>query len=558
MHQRSLRTVLLIQAIEETDRAGEVIPLADRADASRAVVRESSKLSEARLRAAQASVARPPGVPRAGEAQPPGETPRPGETPPRGEAQRLGEAQTSALLSPQVEAFLVRRAERLLDRLRTRSPAVVHILALAGGVTWLGRFVLLLAIAAGVSLSALDGSRRINILAFPLIGLIAWNLFVYVVLLVSWIRSHGRPATGFWSAAMYERWIGGRIESLMRHSTRYNVPLSTGLRRFAAEWGTLSRPILFLRAKRLLHLAAALLAIGLIVGLYVRGIALRYEAGWESTFLGPRSAYALVSLLYGPASALSGISYGSLGEIAQLRWTATGGGGDAAPWIHLIAITAVLYIVLPRLLAAALASLKLWRSSRRAPIPASLIGYARTLVMGVGSGTAGEIASVVPYAYEPKAPSVAGLESLLAATLGANLKVEVRDPVRYGDEETVASRLAATGATWHVILMTLASTPEVENHGAFLTAWRDWLARNATSSPLLILIDEGPYAARMRGEAAFEQRVQERRKLWREFVAGYGLRASFADLIQIKPGAASEINARDEARAALWTAGERA
>ena len=111
---------------------------------------------------------------------------------------------------------------------------------------------------------------------------------------------------------------------------------------------------------------------------------------------------------------------------------------------------------------------------------------------------------------------------------------------------------------WHVILMTLASTPEVENHGAFLAAWRDWLAKNATATPLLILIDEGPYAARMRGEAAFEQRVQERRKLWREFVSGYGLRACFADLIQIKPGAASEINARDEARAALWTAGERA
>jgi hypothetical protein len=528
MHHRSLRTVLLIQAIEETDRAGEVIPLADRADASRAVVRESPKLSEARLRTVQSNAAPP------------------------------GEARTSALLSSQAETFLVRRAERLLDRLRTRSPAVMHILALAGGVTWLGRFVLLLAIAAGVSLSALDGSRRINILAFPLVGLIAWNLFVYVLLLVTWIRTRGRPVTGFWSAAVYEHWIAGRIESLMRRSTRYNVPLSTGLRRFAAEWGALSRPMLFLRAKRLLHLAAALLAIGLIIGLYLRGIVLRYEAGWESTFLGPRSAYALVSVLYGPAAALSGISYGSPGEIAKLRWTATGGGGDAAPWIHLIAITAVLYIVLPRLLAAALNSLTLWRAARRAPIPPSLIGYARTLVMGVGSGAAGEIASVVPYAYEPKAPSVAGLESLLAATLGANLKVEMRDPVRYGDEKTVAGRLAATSATWHVILMTLASTPEVENHGAFLGAWRDWLARNATSAPLLILVDEGPYAARMRGEPVFEQRVQERRKVWREFVAGYGLRASFADLIQIKPGAASEINARDEARAALWTAGERA
>ena len=514
MHQRELRTVLLIQAIEETDRAGEVIPLADRAEASRAVIRESSKLSE---------------------------------------------AQPSASLSAQSQTFLVKRSERLLHRLSLRSPAVMHVLELAGGLTWLGRFVLVVALAAGASLSALDGSRRINILAFPLIGLIAWNLFVYVLLLVTWVRTRGRPAAaGFWSASVYERWISSRIESLMRHSTRFNVPLTTGLRRFAGEWGALSQPMLFLRAKRLLHLAAALMAIGLIVGLYFRGIALRYEAGWESTFLGPQSAYALISALYEPACALSGISHGSLAEISELRWTAAGGGGEAASWIHLIALTALLYIVLPRLLAATANTFALWRLSRGLPIPTGLLGYARTLVMGVGSGTVGETASVVPYAYEPKPPSVAGLESLLTATLGANLKVQMGDPVKYGDEETVAKRLAATSATWHVILMTLASTPEVENHGAFLSAWRDWLAKNATSSPLLIVIDEGPYAARMRGESAFEQRVKERRTLWREFVAGHGLRAVFADLIQIKPGAPSEINARDEARSALWTASERA
>ena len=158
--------------------------------------------------------------------------------------------------------------------------------------------------------------------------------------------------------------------------------------------------------------------------------------------------------------------------------------------------------------------------------------------MGVGSsGGVGETASVIPYAYEPRDPSIAGLESLLAATLGGHLKIKVHDPIRYGDEETLTARLAETTASWHVILMTLASTPEVENHGAFLTAWRDWLAKHATSTPLLILIDEGPYAARMRGEATFEQRLQERRKLWREFVAGYGLRASFADVRHVKPKA---------------------
>jgi len=515
MHQRALRTVLLIQAIEETDRTGEVIPLADRAEASRAAVRESAL--------------------------------------PRG-------AQSGAALSRESERFLARRAEHLLERLRTRSPAVTHILAVAGGITWLGRFVLLLALAAGVSLSALDGSRRINILAFPLIGLLAWNLFVYAMLFVGWLRTlrHRRGPMGFWSARAYERWIGGRIEALMRRSTRYNVPLTTGLRRFAAQWVGISQPLLLLQAKRLLHLAAALVAIGLIAGLYVRGIALRYEAGWESTFLGPGSAHEIVATLYGPAAALSGIPYGSVEDMRALRWTATGGGGEAASWIHLIAITAALYIVAPRLLAALAAMLSIWKFSRRPPVPPALLGYARALVMGVGSGTTTEVARVTPYAYEPKADSVAGLESLLAAALGANLKVQMGTPVRYGDESAVARDQAEKPATWNVLLMTLASTPEVENHGAFIAGWRDWLLKNASSAPLLILIDEGPYAARMRGEAALEQRVQERRRLWQEFVAGYGLRACFADLIQIKPGAASEINARESARAALWIAGERA
>jgi hypothetical protein len=519
VHQRALRTILLIQAIEETDRAGEVIPLADRADASRAAMRDFAKLSV---------------------------------------------AEAAAPLTPQSEAFLLRRADRLLARLRVRSPAVMQVLALSGGLTWLGRIVLVLAVAAGVSLSALDGSRRINILAFPLIGLIAWNLIVYILLIVAWLRSRGRPAAaGFWSSSVYERWISSRIEALMRHSTRFNVPLTTGLRRFVSDWGALSQPLLMWRAKRLLHLAAALMAIGLIIGLYVRGIALRYEAGWESTFLGPESAHALVAALYGPASALSGISYGSLDNMRTLRWTAAGGGGEAASWIHLIALTAVLYIVLPRLLAAYLATFGLWRYSRRPPIPPSMLGYARALILSVGSGprtgpgAVSEIAMIIPYAYEPSGETRSGLQSLLAASLGPNLSVVMGDPIRYGDEETLAARMAAVkSSAWTVLLMTLASTPEVENHGALIGGLRDWLVKNASAVPLLIVIDEGPYAYRMRGDAGFEQRVKERCKLWREFVASYGLRACFANLAQMRPGAPSEIDARDAARAALWTASE--
>src|ERR1700749_1921025 len=89
MHQQALRTVLLIQAIEETDRKGEVIALADRAEASRVIKRESPELTT---------------------------------------------GQTGAALSRQWERFLLRRAEYLLERLRARSPVVTQVLASAHAI----------------------------------------------------------------------------------------------------------------------------------------------------------------------------------------------------------------------------------------------------------------------------------------------------------------------------------------------------------------------------------------------------------------------------------------
>src|SRR5579863_4199010 len=113
MHQRALRTVLLIQAIEETDRAGEVIPIADRADASRSALRALSS------RARGASSLAATSAPLTASSSPLATTSSPLT------------ATTSPLATS--EDFLVRRAELLFTRLATRAPAVVHIIALAGG-----------------------------------------------------------------------------------------------------------------------------------------------------------------------------------------------------------------------------------------------------------------------------------------------------------------------------------------------------------------------------------------------------------------------------------------
>ena len=91
---QSLRAVLLVQSIEESDRGGDVLPLADRAEATR--------IGGAR---------RPRGKP----------IPR----------------QVATLSRPAGTSW-PDRAEFLLARVRARSPAVDHVLAVAAGLTWLG------------------------------------------------------------------------------------------------------------------------------------------------------------------------------------------------------------------------------------------------------------------------------------------------------------------------------------------------------------------------------------------------------------------------------------
>jgi hypothetical protein len=88
-------------------------------------------------------------------------------------------------------------------------------------------------------------------------------------------------------------------------------------------------------------------------------------------------------------------------------------------------------------------------------------------------------------------------------------------------------------------------------------ALRDTLAGTAGAAPLLVVIDTGPYATRMQGDASLEQRLKDRRRLWSDFVGGYGLKACIVDLARIVAGAPSETEASEVARAALWSGSER-
>jgi hypothetical protein len=330
MQDQAVRKILLIQAIEETDRNGEALPLPERAEATRTVM---------------------------------------GNNPPVA-------SQTEAPMSSATEWFLTRRADVLLTSLRTRSPGIDHVLDVAGGATSLDRGMLVIAFIAGILLSLLDGASGINIFAPPLVLLIVWNVLIYI-----WLLGPGRTR-GSWFGSFYARWVRARIDRLLGHSTRFNAPLTPGLRRFAVDWLEIAQPLFHIRARRLLHLSAILLAVGLIAAYYVRAFVLRSAAGWEGGGpIGTESAHILLSMLYGVAALLLGMKIPDAQELAKLRWSAPSlaGVGEPASWVYLIALTAFLYVILPRLGAAIFSTVRLWRLSNKLTLPPGLVTYVRTL-----------------------------------------------------------------------------------------------------------------------------------------------------------------------------------
>ena len=486
MHADALRRILLVKSVEDHDADGAVLTHGEREAATRAAVR----------------------------AHPATET--------------VGR-------DTRTWRVLDRRASELYQRLVERHPVVGRTVMLESHASQASLLVLLVAFVCGVVLSLVDSRVRIEVLAFPLLGVVLWNLAVYVVLAVAALRRRpARPSTAAGTAAGWVawplRWGWQRAAALARQASFYHRPLAAALRRFADDWWPHAQPLMALQGKRVFHVAAAALAIGLVAGLYVRGIALEYRAGWESTFLTPGQVRTLLHALYGPASAVTGIALpANDAAIDALHWRGGSGGGPAAPWIHLSAATALLFVVLPRLLLAAWSWLSLARLSRSLAPSDALLPYARGVLGASDAAPAAATVRVTPYAYRPDTASLGGLNVLLQAAHGPGTKLDLGEPIAYGSEDELRGRPVTQGDV-EAVLFTLASTPEAENHGAVLVALRDALAGARSTARLLVIVDETPFLAHLRGDPALQARVEERRAAWREFVARHGAEACLADL----------------------------
>ena len=419
------------------------------------------------------------------------------------------------------EAFIARRAHHALQRLGPREPAAAGWLARRlWRWHWVG-WAVLAGLAAGLLADSIGGSQRINLLAPPLWAVLAWNLIVYLLLLGHGVaRLFMRQTRTGSLVRLTERVlrIGRSLPGLGSVSASASGS-ARALQGFASQWLRISAPLSAARAATVLHAAAAALVLGLIAGLYLRGLVLDYRAVWESTFLDAASAHAILAALLAPAAALSGIALPDAAGFEAMRSVhgAAQAGAPAGPWIHLLALTLLIAVVLPRSVLALGAAARAQWHARHLAVP-----LAGAYFQQLDRARQGEVARVfvAPYASTPGAQAGVVVRALMAHVLGDTVQIEIGATVAFGAEsEADALVPPPAGTTLAVALFDLAATPEAENQGCFAR-------RLAAHAPTILVVDEAGFAQRFKADPA---RLAQRRDAWGEFASALGTTPVFVN-----------------------------
>jgi hypothetical protein len=269
--------------------------------------------------------------------------------------------------------------------------------------------------------------------------------------------------------------------------------------------------------RRTFHLGAAMLAIGIVAGMFVRArYTAEYTAGWAGTWAGAeQEVAALLKIVLGPASALTGIALPDAQRLRELR----GAAENAGDWLILWIVTAALVVIIPRLCLAAWEAVRIGVLSRRVGIAEDF--YVRSLMRNaLGRPSA---VRVVPYGVSLVEETRRTLEGLLRQALGDKTNLQVDEAISYGEEEVWAARESSSidNADNLILLFSLGSTPEAENHGAFAETVQ---SRIGNATELTVLLDDSSFVHKLRGQPSAERRLQERLDAWNAALAKSGLK----------------------------------
>lgn len=415
------------------------------------------------------------------------------------------------------DAFVARRAQWALEEIGRRTPAQAIRLHAVRGPFWAGLAVALGALLAGFATDYLAAQPHIDIVEWPLVLLMGWNLLVFAAGATAWLWRVGRGsgAQGPW-AAWLGRWWAAALLGLRGASAR------PWLSDFKHAWAALSAPLQGARVRLFTHLTALLFALGALASLLARGISEEYRAGWKTTyaFVNGELLHAIVSVVLAPGAWLLGLPIPDAQHIASLRMPQSPG-EIAEPWIALYAASVLAWVVLPRLGLVGLNALARWRLCRAFPMP-MVSAYFTALHAAWQDQRIGVV--VVPFRYELSPGIRSRLATLLERVYGLSVDIAIEPPVIMGKDATDWKQaLHREGHVAVVVLFNLAATAESDAHGVLLQQLRRSVERD---TPIVPVVDMGGYPR------TDVERWRQRCNQWRHILDKVHFKPLFLDLQQ--------------------------
>jgi hypothetical protein len=270
--------------------------------------------------------------------------------------------------------WIEKRAAFLFERLSAWHLSMIQLAKVPANWTVPG---CMLALIVGFATNLLGSSDKIHVIRNPAVILVGWNLLVYLGL-VLWLllRRRGRPPFVFTRSgarSAREDRAGETDSSGLREPievpwpARYALPrlwqfvhkIMFGFQQtrnlaqltscFTTHWYAVAGALVAGRWRYLLHLGALSIAAGAVIGMYFRGLFQGYAFVWASAFVTEeRTVSRFVDIVFGPSlwvSRLLNLGLETQIDVARLM---SSQGDRSAAWIHLLALTVVLFVVVPR------------------------------------------------------------------------------------------------------------------------------------------------------------------------------------------------------------------
>ncbi|MCG2593646.1 DUF2868 domain-containing protein [Ramlibacter sp. XY19] len=253
--------------------------------------------------------------------------------------------------------YLQQRARKLLAVVENRNPQLAALQDPEPWRRWLLWVLPLLAVIGGAVLDRIDNPQMVNMLSPPMLGVLAWNLCMYLLLVLAAVLPGKWQGKGL--VAMLQRWMAG-LPVHGQRTGRLRVDVST---RFHQQWLQATSRQQLLWFKQLLHLTAGGWAVGLAISIILGGLVRQYRVGWESTLLDLGQVHAFLSALFAPVVALLPFHEFSQADLQRMAFAsnATIGVEEARRWVWMYLALLALVVLVPRTLLAAWAA---WRRSR--------------------------------------------------------------------------------------------------------------------------------------------------------------------------------------------------